>query len=178
MYDPKIHHRRSIRLQEYDYSQAGMYYITICSAHHKNIFGKILNDEMVPNDWGRAAAEEWVRTAQIRPSVELDEFVIMPNHLHGILILLEIVPDSLQIEHPLIHEKFGKPTSNTIPTIVRGYKSAVTKRINTLRGRADGPIWQDGYYESIIRNFQAYEKIKEYTANNPAHWAQDSLWKK
>jgi putative transposase len=178
MYDPKNHHRRSIRLQEYDYSQAGMYFITICSAHHRNIFGEIINGEMVPNDWGRVAFDEWVRTAHIRPTVELDEFALMPNHLHGILILSDGDPESHLLQQPLIHEKFGKPTSNTIPTIVRGYKAAVTKRINNLRGRTDGLIWQVGYYENIIRNFNAYEKIKEYTANNPGRWLQDSLWAK
>jgi putative transposase len=178
MYDPKIHHRRSIRLQEFDYSQAGMYYITICSANRNNILGNISNDEMILNEWGRAAAEEWMRTAKIRPTVELDEFVIMPNHLHGIVILLDKECQNDHLHQSLVHEKFGKPTSNSIPTIVRGYKAAVTRRINILRGNTNIAVWQPGYYENIIRNYSAYEKIKEYTANNPAHWPQDSLWVK
>lgn len=144
MYDPKIHHRRSIRLQEFDYSQAGMYFITICSANHKNVFGNIINDEMILNDWGRAASEEWKRTAQMRPTVELDEFVIMPNHLHGIIILLEIECKNEPQHQSPTHEKYGKPTSNSIPTIVRGYKAAVTRRINILRENTDGAIWQSG----------------------------------
>lgn len=178
MYDPKIHHRRSIRLQEYDYSQAGMYFITICSTNHKNIFGKIRNDEMSLNDWGIAAAEEWMRTAEIRPTVELDEFVVMPNHLHGILVIHGKELANEQLHQSPVYEKFGKPTYNSIPTIVRGYKAAVTKRINILRGNSGGPVWQPGYYENIIRNYSAYQKIKEYTENNPAHWPQDSLWVK
>jgi putative transposase len=178
MYDPKVHHRRSIRLQEFDYSQAGMYFITICSANHKNVFGDIINDEMILNEWGRAAAEEWTRTAEIRPTVDLDEFVIMPNHLHGIVILLEKECKNEPLHQSPVYEKYGNPTSNSIPTIIRGYKAAVTRRIDILRGNTDGAVWQPGYYENIIRNYSAYEKIKEYTGNNPANWPKDSLWVK
>lgn len=175
VYDPKIHHRRSIRLQNYDYSQCGMYFITICSKDQNTIFGSILDNEMILNEVGKIASEEWIRTAKLRPTIELDEFVIMPNHVHGILIIRDNLSDDDENNRPQVVEKFGKPTSNSIPTIIRGYKAAVTTRISYLRGITQGSIRQVGYYEEIIRSFSAYEKIREYIGNNPAHWVKDSL---
>jgi REP element-mobilizing transposase RayT len=84
-YNPRIHHRRSIRLKGYDYSQAGWYFITICCQGRICRFGHIENGEIILNEYGKIARDEWMRTTEIRPNVELGEFVIMPNHLHGII---------------------------------------------------------------------------------------------
>ena len=88
-YNPDIHHRHSIRLQDYDYSQAGAYFVTICTWQRDCLFGEIVNGEMVLNDMGRIVVDEWEKTATVRKNVILDEFVIMPNHFHGIIFFLK-----------------------------------------------------------------------------------------
>ena len=143
VYNPEIHHRRSIRLKEFDYSSAGAYYITLCSFNRENIFGELENGRVFLNEDGEIAREEWGKTAEIRRGIELDEFVIMPNHVHGILWIegrgtkhrapTEEEGDTGTKHRAPTIEQFGKPTSNTIPTIIRGFKSFVTKRINTKK---------------------------------------------
>jgi putative transposase len=86
-YNPQMHNRRSIRLKGYDYSQPGLYFITICCQDKICRFGKIENGEMILNEFGKIAHDEWEKTPQIRPNVPLGEFVIMPNHIHGIIHL-------------------------------------------------------------------------------------------
>ena len=89
-YNPHKHHRKSIRLAGYDYSQAGLYFVTICCKGKICRFGHVENGTMVLNEYGQIAHDEWVKTAQIRPNVQLHEFVVMPNHIHGIIQLLDI----------------------------------------------------------------------------------------
>jgi len=89
-YNPNIHHRRSIRLKGYDYAQAGLYFITICCQDRACLFGEIQNGEMVLNEYGTIAHNEWIKTHEIRTNVELGEFVIMPNHIHGIIKIMDI----------------------------------------------------------------------------------------
>src|SRR6478609_5921164 len=85
MYDPTKHHRHSIRLKEYDYSQAGLYFLTLCCQNRAHLFGKIIDGKMILNSYGQIAYDEWTNAPQIRPNIELGEFVIMPNHMHGII---------------------------------------------------------------------------------------------
>jgi REP element-mobilizing transposase RayT len=177
-YDPVKHHRRSIRLKGYDYSQAGAYFITICTKDRACLFGEMVDGEMRLNPWGEIVREEWFKTAQLRLYVRLHdtEFVVMPNHVHGIIW---IVDDNVvgarrrraPTDAPL--ERFGAPVSGSIPTIVRAFKSATTKRLNALRGTPGGQIWQRNYYEHIIRDDESLNRIREYIANNPSQWAAD-----
>lgn len=127
MYDPKIHHRRSIRLKNYDYAGKGLYFITLCTAQRKNLFGQIINGELFLNPLGEIAKEEWAKTPEIRDNTSLGEFIIMPNHMHGIISI------DYQISKPGKDEigKFHSP-SHTIGAIIRGYKGATTKRIHQL----------------------------------------------
>ena len=129
-YDPDKHHRRSIRLKGYDYSQIGAYFITICTQNRECLFGKIVDGKMVLNPFGRIVADEWTKTALIRDEIKLDEWVVMPNHFHGIVVVTNCRGTARRA--PTV-ERFGKPVSGSIPTIVRSFKSAVTKRINELR---------------------------------------------
>lgn len=193
-YDPKIHHRRSIRLRGYDYSQNGAYFITICVQDRKPLFGQIVNGEMQLNPFGVIARDEWLKTSEMRKNIEMDEFVIMPNHIHGIIVIddfdsartgtLQRAPTSAArapTENTPATEQFGKPTSNTIPTIIRGYKGAVTKQINTLQinaGVYNMPerIWQKNYYEHVIRNEASLNKIREYIMSNPRNWIEDDYY--
>ena len=177
-YNPDIHNRRSIRLKGYDYSQAGLYFITICTQNRLCLFGEIVDDGMgtticVLNEYGGIAQKEWIQTSKMRPNIRLDVFVIMPNHMHGII---EIADGRGTMHRAPTVEQFGKPTSNTIPTIIRGYKSSVTKQINILRNQHSVPVWQRNYYEHIIRNEKSYDQISEYIQTNPLKWQDDKYY--
>jgi REP element-mobilizing transposase RayT len=182
MGDIMRHHRRSIRLKEYDYSQPGDYFITICTHNRECLFGEIVNGKMQLTPIGLIVEDEWKRTPLIRNNVELGPFVIMPNHLHGIIILndngrgeLPFAPTNKTPFVPAKNTRTGKfvSPSNTIGAIVRGFKSASTKRINEMRGTPGVPVWQRNYYEHIIRDEKNYYNICEYIDNNPLQWWLD-----
>jgi putative transposase len=181
-YNPEIHNRRSIRLQGYDYGQAGLYFITICAWQRQCIFGEIEDGEMHLNHVGEIARDEWLRTAKIRPNIDIAEFVVMPNHVHGIIAIGDGMDVIGANGRGTMHraptdgnEKFGKPTSNTIPTIIRGYKAAVTTQVNILRDSPQCPVWQRNYYENVVRSEAEYLRIADYILNNPRQWQEDSL---
>ncbi len=167
------HHRRSIRLPEYDYTQPGAYFVTICTYRRACLFGHIAGGVMRLNAFGEIVREEWFRTAQVRPNVELyePEFVIMPNHIHGIIWITETV-GARRRRAPTV-ERFGRPVPGSLPTIVRAFKSAVTRRINILRGTPGAPVWQRNYWEHVIRNERALNAIRRYILANPARWHLD-----
>jgi REP element-mobilizing transposase RayT len=129
----------------YDYAQAGAYFVTICTQGRACLFGDILDAEMRLNAYGSAVHEEWLRTAELRHNVELDVFTIMPNHLHGIVV----ITDGRGTARRAPTEQFGKPVANSIPTIVRAFKSASTRRINMIRNTPVTRIWQRNYYERV-----------------------------
>ncbi len=170
-YDPQIHHRRSIRLQGYDYTQAGAYFITICSSQREYIFGNVVDGEMELNSWGETASTEWFKSAKLRTQVELyeEEFVVMPNHIHGIIWLKDVGTRRRRVPT----EKFGKSVMGSIPTIIRAYKSAVTYAINSLQNARGSVIWQRNYYEHVIRNEKELELISKYIDYNPLNWQLD-----
>jgi len=170
-YNSQIHHRRSIRLKDYDYTQAGAYFITICSCQRENIFGEIVNGEMKLNSWGEVAYNEWFKTAELRSNVELykEQFIVMPNHIHGNVWLKDVGTRRRRVPT----EKFGKPVSGSIPTIIRAYKSAVTYSINKLENSRGSVIWQRNYYEHVIRNEKELELITKYIEYNPMNWQFD-----
>ncbi|MCI0699389.1 hypothetical protein L0337_46225 [candidate division KSB1 bacterium] len=198
-YDPEIHHRRSIRLKGYDYSQAGAYFITICTHERECIFGEIRDGKMHLNEIGKIVEAEWLKTAEIRDNVELDAFVVMPNHVHGIIIITgnagtddvvgandskNSVDRTVGVDRRPpdrgIQSNVGahggaplrrKPQS--IGSIVAGFKSTVTKQINIIRNTPGVPVWQRNYYEHIIRNEKAFTRIQRYIIENPAQWQYD-----
>ncbi|MEA2015034.1 MAG: transposase [Thermodesulfobacteriota bacterium] len=169
-YNPDIHNRRSIRLKGYDYSQAGAYFVSICTQNRECLFGKITDGQMVLNDAGKIVADEWIKTGAIRNNVALDEWVVMPNHFLGILVVDDRRGTARRA--PTI-EQFGQPVSNSIPTIIRSFKSAVTKRINEIRKTPGKKLWQRNYYEHIIRDENELNRIREYIVNNPMKWGLD-----
>ncbi len=124
---------------------------------------------MTLNEFGKVAEREWLRTTEIRPNVALDEFIIMPNHMHGIVVIVESNVGATG-RSPLPKG----PTPKSIGAIVAGFKSAVTKRINDLRGAPYKPVWQRNYYEHVIRNEDELNEIREYIVNNPLKWDLDS----
>ena len=169
-FDPEKHHRRSVRLQGYDYAQVGAYFVTIVTQGRECLFGDVVDGEMVLNEYGQIIVGEWERTADIRPNVSLDVFIAMPNHIHGIIMIAD---GRGTLQRAPTTERFGQPTSNSIPTIIRLFKSVTTKRINEVRGRPGGAVWQRNYYEHIIRDEDDLCRIREYIVNNPLQWEVD-----
>jgi putative transposase len=160
--------RKSIRLKEYDYSQPGEYFITICTHDHEYLFGEIVKGEMQLNEIGKIAEEEWLKTAIIRPDVELDAYVIMPNHIHGIIIINDKSPISIVGTHSRASLR-RKPRS--LGSIIAGFKSAATKRINEMRHTPSFPVWQSRFYDRIIRSEKELNNVRDYIRNNPIQWA-------
>lgn len=176
--------RYSIRLHGYDYSQEGLYFVTICVKDKVCLFGNIVDDEMVLNDAGRIAYQERLNTKILRKNVRLDEFVIMPNHVHGIIEITDVGANCIrpqtttdECNSPLQTENKFRSPSQTLGAIIRGYKAAVTKQINKLHETQNITIWQRNYYEHIIRNDESYQKITEYIYENPKDWKRDDYYK-
>jgi putative transposase len=182
--------RRSIRLQGYDYSQAGAYFITICAHNRECLFGEILGScsvgagftpappmsaRMELNEFGVIVRDEWIKSAAIRSEIELDEFVVMPNHFHGIVFLRR--GDRLVAhngDRPVAPTgRQPGPQTRSVGALMAGYKSAVTKRINENRRTSGMPVWQRNYYEHVIRNDEELNGIREYIMNNPLNWDLD-----
>ncbi len=175
LYNRDIHHRRSIRLKDYDYSQAGGYFVTICACDRECLFGEIVNGEMRSNEFGQIVTDEWLRSAEIRAEIELGEYVIMPNHFHAIVLFTDDVPGRTGDRRVAPPVAPVGPQSKSLGALMAGYKSAVTKRINAIRQSPGAPVWQRNYYEHIIRNNADYRRIAEYVAENPRRWAEDTL---
>lgn len=160
--------RRSIRLPHYDYAQRGVYFITLCVQHRRSLFGDVIDGSMVLKNLGEIVATEWRRTSEIRPNIVVDEFVVMPNHLHGLIVM---EPLRRGVSHTP-GEKFRSP-AQTVGAIVRGFKGSTTRLINELQGTPGVMLWQRNYYEHIVRDDRELQRIREYIANNPAQWALD-----
>lgn len=171
-YNSSLHHRRSIRIPGFDYSQPGLYFITIVTSNRIAFFGKLLNDEFRINGLGAIAREEWFLASTKREYLTLydNEFVVMPNHVHGILHIVNAKEVKSRIEHS---GRYGSMLPGSVPAIVRAYKSAVTRKIHEIKGENIGPIWQRNYYEHVIRNETEYNQIQKYIQNNPLNWKND-----
>jgi putative transposase len=176
-YNPKKHHRRSIRLRNYDYSQTGVYFITLCTQNRECLFGEIIVGangvlpKMILNEYGMIARDEWIKSAAIRFEIELDEFVVMPNHFHGIIVIHG------RGDRPVAPTKHRPgPQPKSIGALVAGFKSAVTKRINQIRKTPGIPVWQRNYYDHIIRVENELNCICEYIRYNPMRWEEDEYY--
>jgi REP element-mobilizing transposase RayT len=175
--------RKSIRLKGYDYSNPGAYFITICVKEKQHMFGEVVNGKVHLNGPGEIVKREWLKTFAIRKNLGLDEYVIMPNHFHGIMIIkcrgtVRRAPTGVHYADTTLQraptaEQFGKPVSCSLPTVVRLFKSAVTKHINEIRSFPKSVVWQRNYYEHVIRNEFELNSIKEYIQNNPMKWHLD-----
>ena len=163
--------RRSIRLPEYDYAQAGAHFVSVCSAARECMFGHIADDKMVPNGLGRIVEDEWLKTQSLRPGIVIDVYVVMPNHFHVILWIMDVASGTAR-RAPTV-ERFAAPTVRSLPTIIRAFKSSATRRINQLRGTPGAATWQRGFYEHVIRSEKELGAKREYILNNPLQWALD-----
>ena len=212
-FNPEIHHRRSIRIPDYNYSRPGFYFITLCCSYREYLFGEIKDNIMILNDFGRIAYDEWIQSAKIRSEIELDEFVVMPNHFHAI-VLINIdgrkVNNSGRGDRPVAptdsnnpvtptdsnnpvaptdwaQNQLGDPPvaptrptgpkSKSIGSLMAGYKSSVTKKINQLRHKPGEPVWQRNYFEHIIRDEKSLAQIRQYILDNPENWGKDEFYR-
>lgn len=154
--------RKPNRLKYYDYSNAGWYYITICTKDHKNYFGRIKSDKMILNGLGKIADECWNRIGTVHKNVELDYYVIMPNHIHGVIIINGVVGDA----------KFASPTDRTkmeLSKLIQQFKRTVTIKIKSRAYKLNFK-WQRSFYERIIRNERELFNIRRYIHQNPLKW--------
>ena len=188
-YDPKIHHRRSIRLQNYDYTQPGAYFVTICMQHRACLFGAVVDREIRLNSTGQIVVQCWEDSPNHFPHVKLDRFVVMPNHVHGILVLTHVGAGSPRLigiiperntggeTPPLRHDNIDIETMHrqrpTLGQIVAYFKYQSTKGINERRGMPGARLWQRNYYEHVIRDDADLRKLREYVMNNPLKWELD-----
>ena len=155
MFDPNQHHRRSVRFAGYDYRNAGAYFVTICAHHKRPVFGRCENGVVQLHVYGQIVAEEWERTAQSREYCSLDEWIVMPNHFHAIILLTGNHGWDAAASGEV--NGFSRPVTGSLSTVIGAFKSAVTRRVNAHRAARDWPpveVWQRGFYERIIRNEQ------------------------
>jgi putative transposase len=183
--NPDKHHRHSMRLKDYDYSQPGAYFITIVTWQKECLFGIIADGQMIMNQRGQIVQEEWIRTAGIRGEIELDVFQIMPNHFHGLVFIAGAhidAPKNVGADGcPPVYAKDDRAHSRvplqraprSLGSLVAGFKSSVAKHINESQGTAGQPVWQRNYWEHVIRNEDSLNKIREYVINNPLCWHLD-----
>lgn len=197
--------RQSIRWSAFDYAKRGLYFVTLCTHDKQPIFGKIINETVYMSKEGMIAYKEWLQTPILRPNVRLGKFVIMPNHIHGIIeIVYRMEPkihrinenhnDSLEIDKNTdcrdgidgsqslqkfdtvdanYCHQFG-PQSNNLFAIIRGFKAAVTVKINRENNNnGGGQVWQPRFHDHVIRNQAALPKIERYIAYNPHNWSED-----
>lgn len=189
---PNLPQRRSIRLKGYDYSQAGLYFITICTKNRACLFGQIENGAMILNDAGQSAQKCWTEIPHHFLNTQLHEHIIMPNHIHGIIEIVDMdIVRADTVDTDIVRANDYSPRrispqssprrispSRTIGSIIRGYKIGVTKwfRKNHINKFPVGKsVWQRNYWEHIIRDEKAYLNISNYIINNPSSWYKDKL---
>lgn len=160
----------STRLKYWDYSNPGMYFVTICTKNFRCWFGDIVEGEMMLNELGNIADYEWKKTGELRNNIILDEFVIMPNHIHGIICITD-VETRRAVSLPENKNKFGPLKKGSLSTIIGSYKSAVTRSIR--KHYNSNFKWQPRFYDHIIRDETALENIQHYIRQNPENWDKD-----
>ena len=162
--------RKSIRIKDYDYSQAGAYFITICTQNKECLFGDVADGEMRLNALGEIVKTCWNDLPHRYPEVELDYFTVMPNHVHAIIIITNV---GAIHELPLPRNNPTDRRRILIPKIIGYAKMTTAKRINQLRNTPRNPLWQRNYYEHVIRNDDDLNRIREYITQNPLKWELD-----
>ncbi|MEX1254510.1 MAG: transposase [Dehalococcoidia bacterium] len=167
--------RRSIRLRGYDYSQPGAYYVTVCSAGRECLFSEVVEGAMRLSHLGSEVEAAWSELPSHYPMVDLDAFVVMPNHVHGVIVLLDgAAPEEDLVGAGLRPSRQAAPTCpHTLPEVIRAFKSFSARRTNALRGTTGAHVWQRNYYERVVRSERELERIREYIENNPAQWEND-----
>lgn len=167
----------SARLQSWDYGNNGSYFITICTKNREHFFGKIAEQEMHLNETGKLAEQYWVEIPEHYPFIELGNFVVMPNHMHGILIIENSDPKTEPQSIPAGKGGFAGEKNpmfhDNISRVVRWYKGRCTFEIHKINLEFD---WQRSFHDHIIRDTKSFERIQNYIANNPKNWNDDKFY--
>ncbi len=175
--DLERHHRRSIRLRGYDYTHAGAYFVTVCTWQRECVLGRIEDGILIPSEWGRIVDECWRALPSHFPNIALDAFAIMPNHVHGIIVIRNDSNSDDRRGEAFLKAPNASPLQGTQPgslgAILQNFKSVSTRKINQTRDIPDLPVWQRNYYEHIVRDERELEGIREYIVNNPVRWETD-----
>jgi REP element-mobilizing transposase RayT len=189
-YDPRLHHRRSIRLPGYDYAQPGAYFVTLVAWHRACLFSEIVDGEVHLSPGGQVVWRLWHALPSHAPHLHLGACVIMPNHLHGILWIVEDpgkgeafslwenaspLRGSPRRENASPQQRPNGTQPGSLGAAIQSLKSVSTRQINQLRGTPGAPVWQRNYYERIVRDQAALERITAYILNNPRRWMEDQL---
>ena len=166
------------RLKHWDYSSDGYYFLTICTRNRIQWFGEIDNGEMVLSDFGKIVNEQWVQSFEIRDELSKGEFIVMPNHIHGIVVLENDSTDTTGTGTGTVetHGRASLPhrKPKSISSFMAGFKSATIREIDKFNRQ--NPLWQHNYWDRIIRHEKEYQRIAEYIKNNPINWENDSLY--
>jgi len=163
--------RRSIRLRGFDYTQPGGYFVTICTCGRENLLGEVVAHEMRLNSFGKAVAEAWRAIPSHFHLAEIDAFAVMPNHIHGIIMLEAEV--GAKRASPLRQREARGTAKGSLPTVVQSFKSAAARSVNQIRGTPGKPLWQRGYFERVIRGPDELDLIRGYIEQNPLLWQLD-----
>lgn len=160
----------SLRLPSYDYSQAGAYGVTIRTRGGEPLFGEVVDGRMVLSTYGQIARNCCEELPLHFDHAQVDTCLVMPNHLHAIVVLLQQSPESAS-QVAQRHEQFGRPVRGSLSTMIRSLKSAVSKAINELRCTPGESVWQRGYYEHVIRDERELNEYRRYVLENPLRWS-------
>jgi REP element-mobilizing transposase RayT len=184
--NPEIHHRHSLRLQGFDYSSPGFYFVTICTQNRMCLFGDINERIMVLNDAGEAVNEEWANLSLRFPHIVMGKYVVMPNHIHAIIHItggppFDAIRSYFKFKHKIPDDTESmKPgtAKNSIGRIIQGFKSITTHSyIQGVKNHDwptfEGHLWQRNFYDRILRNRKELADIREYIGNNPPNWEWD-----
>ncbi len=178
-YNPDKRHRRSIRLRGYNYAQAGAYFVTVCTRGRECLFGNVVDGEMRLNDAGQIIAHTWAALPQRFSSITVDESVVMPNHFHGIIVVMGVVgaglalPSFPPVRTKSTHNKGAASSAPTLGDAIRAFKSISAIAANRVLGRTGRSLWQRNYHEHIIRDDNSLYTIRQYITDNPLRWAFD-----
>lgn len=178
-YNPDIHHRRSIRLRNFDYASAGAYFVTICAQGRECLFGEVVDGTMVANDAGGLVESVWHLLPERFPAIEPDAFVVMPNHMHFILFLVGApLVGALSLAVGQDTRAGTRPAPTNVGEVVGAFKSLTTHAYTIGVSQSGWPqfpgrLWQRNFYERVIRDDAELEMFRTYILHNPARWAED-----
>ena len=185
-YSPENFHRQSIRLKGYDYSSPGYYFVTICTYHKKCLFGEVIEGQMKLNDHGTLVLKQWNRIPDHFRKIQLDEMVIMPNHIHGIINIIDVGAKHNNSDSCTKTNDIGSDASplpkkrtpigtkrNSLSSIIQNFKSITSRQFNRINGKSNVKLWQRNFYDHIIRNEESLNRIREYIIYNPLKWEFD-----
>ena len=158
---------KSTRLPHYDYSNPGSYFVTLKTYKNQPLYGKIIKHEIILSPWGKIAEKHYLAIREHFPFVEIDDYILLSNHLHGIVWITDTQTEDRDTACRVpTFEDYGKPVKGSLSTIIRSYKSAVSREIRRKSDFSGNKIWQARFYEHIIRNEMELIKIREYIRSN------------